>query len=132
VNEETVTDEALRDRTIPQLVRQALDEARLLARAEVLHAKQELREEVLAAKKAGILLVVALVSALCGLSVVLVALALALPIPDALGALVVGGVLLCVAAVTGFLAQRALPRKPLPRTTERLKLDWLLAKERLA
>jgi hypothetical protein len=132
VNEETVTDEALRDRTIPQLVRQALDEARLLARAEVLHAKQELREEVLAAKKAGILLGVALVSALCGLSVVLVALALALPIPDALGALVVGGVLLCVAAVTGFLAQRALPRKPLPRTTERLKLDWLLAKERLA
>jgi hypothetical protein len=125
-------DEAVRSMSTPELIRHAVEEAKLFARAEILHAKHELQEEVRAAKKSGILMGAAAVAALCGLSVLLVALALALPLADALAALIVGGILVVAGALCGALGYRALPRKPLPKTAERLKIDLTMAKEQLA
>ena len=59
-----------------ELVRIALGEAQLLAKAEVLHAKEELRAELKAAKVSGILIGAGGAAALCAVSVLLVALCL--------------------------------------------------------
>ncbi|NOJ77820.1 phage holin family protein [Myxococcus xanthus] len=114
-----------------ELIRHALAETRLLVRAEVMHAKKELREELKAARTAGILLGAGAVLALTALAVLFVALGLALPMAQALGVLVVGVVLLAIAGVLLFLGRKRVPKKPLPHTQERLKTDYQLTRETL-
>lgn len=131
-NRERMLDEAqLRDMSTGELVRHAIEEARLLARAEVLHARQELREELAAAKVGGILLGAALVVGLCGLSVLFAVIAVALPISEWLAFLLVGVGLLLIAGICAAIGVKNLPKKPLPKTQERLKLDLSLTKEEL-
>ncbi len=113
------------------LVRQALDEAKLLAKAEVLHAKAELKEEIRAAKRVGIFAGVAGVLALCGLSTLFVLLAIALPLSEVAGLAVVGVALLAIAGGLAFMAYQQLPKKPMARTQGRLKQDLQVAKEQL-
>ncbi len=115
----------------PHLIRQAMEEAKLLVKAEVLHAKTELKEELRAAKLAGILLGAGAVLALCALSVLFVALALALPLVPALAAVIVGVVLLAIAGGLAFFGVKQVPRKPLPKTKERVLNDVTLAREQL-
>ena len=129
---ETQHEEDLSGLSTSHLVRQALEEAKLLMRAEVLHAKAELKEEVRMAKASGILLGAAGVLALCAFSVLLVALALALPISEVGGLLIVGVLLLVIAGVLGFLGVKELPKKPLPKTQERLRQDVVVAREQLS
>ena len=132
-NRERMLDEAqLRDMSTAELVRHAIEEARLLAKAEVLYAKQELKDELKAAKMGGIFLGAAFVLALCGLAVLFAVIAVALPIAEWLSFLIVGVVLVAIAGGLGFLGVKNLPRKPLPKTQERLKKDFVLTKERLA
>ncbi len=114
-----------------ELIRHALAETRLLVRAEVMHAKKELREELKAARTAGILLGAGAVLALTSLAVLFVALGLALPMAQALGVLVVGVVLLAIAAGLLFVGGKRVPKKPLPHTQERLKTDYQLTRETL-
>ena len=114
-----------------ELVRHAIDEARLLARAEVLHAKKELREEIAAAKTAGILLGAGAVLGLVGLSALLVAVGLALPLAQWLGVLLVGAFLVLLAAGFAWAGSKRLPTQPLPHTQERLKADLIRTKETL-
>ncbi len=114
-----------------ELVRHALAEARLLVKAEVLHAKKELRDELKAARTSGILLGAGFVLALCGLAVLFVALGLALPLSAWLGVLLVGVAVLIIAGGLGWLGVKRLPKKPLPHTQERLKTDFELARETL-
>ncbi|CAM4324627.1 phage holin family protein [Myxococcus xanthus] len=114
-----------------ELIRHALAETRLLVRAEVMHAKKELREELKAARTAGILLGAGAVLALTALAVLFVALGLALPMAQALGVLVVGVVLLAIAGVLLFVGRKRVPKKPLPHTQERLKMDYQLTRETL-
>ncbi len=114
-----------------ELVRHALAEAKLLAKAEVLHAKKELREELHAARTAGILLGVALTLALCGLAALFVALGLVLPVGAALGVLLVGAGILLIGGGLAWAGSKRLPRKPLPHTQERLKTDFERARETL-
>ena len=114
-----------------ELVRHAIDEARLLARAEILHAKKELKEEVQAARTAGILLGAAGVLALVGLAALLVAVGLALPVAQWLGVLIVGLVLVLAAGGLGLAGKKRLPGKPLSHTQERLKTDVLRTRETL-
>lgn len=128
---ESMEEAQLRSVPTAKLVRQALEEARLLAKAEVMHAKAELRGELKAAKASGIFLGAAGALGVCGLALLLVALALALPLPGAPGALLVGAGVFLVAAVLGFLGVRRLPKKPLARTQQRLREDLTLAKEHL-
>jgi hypothetical protein len=126
------TEDPLKNLSTPELVRHALEETKLYAKAEILHAKRELQDELRAAKRGGILFGVAGVLALCGLSVLFVSLALALPMAKALGALLVGVALLAIAGISALIGRKAIPKKPLPQTSERLKFDWTLAKERFA
>jgi hypothetical protein len=114
-----------------ELVRHALDEARLLARAEVLHAKKELAEELKAARTAGILLGAGGVLGLMGLAALFVMVGLALPVAQWLGVLLVGVFLLLVAGGLALAGSKRLPKKPLPHTQERLKTDLTRTRETL-
>ena len=87
---QTTEQEQLHGLSTADLVRHALEEARLLAKAEVLHAKEELKQELGAAKTAGILLGACATLALTALSVLFVALALALPLPPVASLAMVG------------------------------------------
>lgn len=129
---EAKMDEAqVRNLSTVQLVKHALTEAKLLARAEVLHAKHELKEELVAARTAGILLGACLALALSGLAVLFVAVALVLPVAAPIAVLLVGAGLLVVAGVLGMTGFKRLPKKPLARTQERLKRDFRLTREGL-
>ncbi|WP_257450980.1 phage holin family protein [Archangium lipolyticum] len=114
-----------------ELIRHAIEEARLLARAEVLHAKKELREEVKAARTSGILLGAGAVLGLVGLAALLVAAGLALPLAQWLGVLLVGVFLVLLAGGLAFAGARRLPKKPLSHTQERLKTDIARTRETL-
>ncbi len=99
---------------------------------ELLHARLELKEELLRAKSAGILLGSCVGLLICGISVAFVGLALALPIAEPASAFIVAGFLLGVAAVCGIAGYRGLPKRPMQKTQQRIKEDLALARERLA
>ncbi|MBX5481125.1 MAG: phage holin family protein [Myxococcaceae bacterium] len=115
-----------------ELVQHAITEAKLLARAEIEHARLELKAELREARTAAIAFGVGAVLALCGLAVLFVALALVLPMSDAAGALLVGIVLLIVAGIAALVGARRVPKKPMERTRERLLSDVKLTRERFA
>jgi hypothetical protein len=117
--------------TTAELIRHAFAEAKLLVKAEVLHAKKELREELKAARTGGILLGAAITLVLCGLAALFVAVGLALPLSNWLGVLLVGVGILAIAGGLAWFGVKKLPKKPLPHTQERLKADFDLARETL-
>jgi hypothetical protein len=108
-----------------------MTEMKLLVRAEVVHARAELRQELKEARNAGILFGAALFLAPAGLGIALLAIVFALPVVQWASALVLGLVVLLVAGLLVFLAVKKLPRQPLARTRDRLKLDWMLTREEL-
>lgn len=114
-----------------ELVRHALEETRLLVKAELLHAKQELRDEVKGAKTAGVLLGITLGLGISALSMLFVALALALPLSEPLAVLVVAAALLVICGGLAAVAVKRLPKRPLRRTQERLRDDFRRAREEL-
>jgi hypothetical protein len=135
VESERLDEQQLRSMPISDLVRTALEEARLLARAEILHAKQELKDELKAAKVSGILIGAGGALALCSLSVLLVALALLFasgPSSEPLAVAVVGAAVLVVGGGLSLAGVRKIPRQPFPKTQERLKRDVAIARERLS
>ncbi len=106
-----------------ELVRRAMNEARLLAKAELLHAKVELSEEVRAARLAGVFLGGAAALSLVGLALLLTAGADALALPLWAGALLVAGAVFVLAAVCAAVGWVKLPRQPMRHTLERLSVD---------
>ncbi len=131
LGEQRLDEAQLRNMSTVELVRHAFLEMKLLVRAEALHARTELKEELREARTAGILLGGALFLAPAGLAVALIAIVLALPEPRWVPALVLGLVVLVLAALLAFFAVRKLPKQPLARTRDRLKLDWMLTREEL-
>ena len=131
LGEQRLDEAQLRNMSTVELVRHAMTEMKLLVRAEVVHARAELKQELRETRNAGILLGVALFLAPVGLAIALMPIVLALPEPRWLVALVLGVVVLAVAGILAFLAVKRLPRHPLARTRDRLKLDWMLTKEEL-
>ncbi len=121
-----------RELSTSELIRHALDEARLLARAEVAHARLELREELRAARAAGIALGVAATLGLCGLALLFVALAAALPLELWGAASIVALVLFAIAGIAAAIGARRFPKRPLERTRSRLLDDLQVTRERLA
>ena len=121
-----------RDLSTVELVRRAVEESRLLVKAEILHAKKEVREELSAALASGVLFGVAATLVLAGLAVLFVMIALALPVPEVAGCAIVGCFLLLVAGVLALLGYRRAPRRPLERTRSSLKADLTLAREHFA
>ncbi|WPB77322.1 phage holin family protein [Archangium violaceum] len=106
-----------------ELVRRAMSEARLLAKAELLHAKVELAQEVRAARVVGLLAGSGAALALVGLAMLFVAGAAALALPLWAAALLAAGVAFVLAAVLGAIAWTKLPKKPMRHTLERMSMD---------
>jgi hypothetical protein len=131
LGEQRLDEAQLRNMSTVELVRHAMTEMKLLVRAEVLHARTELKDELKEVRAAGILLAGALFLAPAGLAVALMAIVLALPGPRWLWSLVIGVGVLVVAALLAFLSVKKLPRHPLAKTRDRLKLDWMLTREEI-
>ena len=131
LGEQRLDEAQLRNMSTPDLVRHAMTEMKLLVRAEVVHARAELKQELREARNAGILFGVALFLAPAGLGIALMAIVLALPIVQWASAVVLGLVVLLLAGLLVFLAVKRLPKQPLARTRDRLKLDWMLTREEL-
>jgi Flp pilus assembly protein TadB len=112
-----------KDLSTNELVRRAMSEARLLAKAELLHAKVELAQEVRAARTSGVFVGGGAALALVGLAMLFVAGAAALALPLWAGALIAAGVAFVLAAVLGAIAWTKLPRKPMRHTLERMSMD---------
>ena len=121
-----------RDLSTAELFRHAIDEAKLLARAEVEHAKLEMKAELREAMTAGIALGVGAVLALVGLTLLFVAIVVALPIPEWGSALIVAAGVFVIAAIAAAIGMRRLPKKPMDRTKRRLMSDVQLTRERYA
>ena len=131
LGEQRLDEAQLRNMSTPDLVRHAMTEMKLLVRAEVVHARAELKQELREARNAGILFGAALFLAPAGLGIALMAIVLALPVVQWASAVVLGLVVLLLAGLLVFLAVKRLPRQPLARTRDRLKLDWMLTREEL-
>jgi len=97
-----------------------------LAEEEVDLARAELASDARAAGRTVIALGVAVVAALIGVTLLLVALvlALALVMPGWLAALIVGAVVLVGGAAAGWAGWACRPRSPLALTRKSLKEDW--------
>ncbi len=115
-----------------ELLKQAVVELKMLAKAELLHARLELKEELLRARSSGVLLGCCVGLLICGVSVAFVGLALVLPIAEPAAAFIVAGLLLGVAVVCAIAGYRGLPKRPMQKTQERIKEDLALAREQLA
>ena len=116
----------------PELLRHALDEARALAKAEAAHARAELKLELVGAARAGAMLGAAAGLTLSAVSLLLVAVAQALPLRGVYGLVVVGAVALAGAVVLALLGYRRLPLQPMARTQEGLKRDLAIARGTLS
>jgi hypothetical protein len=116
------------------LISEITGKASLLARKEIELAKAELRADLKAqlgmVKAFGIAALLALV----GLNVLVMAgvLALGLKIASWLAALLVGGGLLVIAAILGYVGWQRMVTNPLALTRQTLKEDVRWVKERLA
>jgi hypothetical protein len=113
------------------LVKEAVDEARALLKTEIALARDEAQKQIDAVKTAGIAMGSAAVAAILGLSMLLVALVMAV-FPHALTALITGIILLVGAGVSALVGYGRLPKKPLAQTQERLEADAQVLKERIA
>ena len=132
--------ETLRNGTSPrelsnrELLREITGKVSVLAQKELELAKAEVRADLKAELGMIKTLVAAAVIGLIGVNLLLVApiLALALVIPGWLAALIVGGGILVIAAVLGYIGWRQHVRTLLPLTRQTLKEDMRWVKERLA
>ncbi|HZX40726.1 MAG TPA: phage holin family protein [Myxococcaceae bacterium] len=131
LGEQRLDEAQLRNMSTVELVRHAMTEMKLLVRAEALHARAELKQELTEARNAGILIGAAIFLAPAGLAIALLAIVLALPYAQWLSALVLGLVVLGLAGLLVALGLKRLPKHPLARTRDRLKLDWMLTREEL-
>jgi uncharacterized membrane protein YqjE len=113
------------------LLREALDETRDLVRLEVELARVELKAELTRAMAAGVALGAAGALSIAGFAMFMVAIATAFSMTW-LAALLIGVVLALLAGAAGLAGWKALPRKPLGETKERLESDLKQLKERIA
>ena len=121
----------LEEASTADLVREALNGAKELVQLEVALAKEEVKEELVQVKHAAIAGGIAAGAAMVSLSVLAVALVLALG-GTALVALAVAGVFLLIAAAAGYAAYAMLPSAALGKTRSRLQNDMNQLKEHIA
>lgn len=112
-----------------ELVRDAIEETRELVRLEVALAREELKTEVAQAKAGAIAMAVAATAAVSGCTLCLVAIAAAFS-AIWLAALIIGAILLVGAGAAALLAWKAMPKRVMGGTRERLQTDVKQLKER--
>jgi hypothetical protein len=104
------------------LIKEALAEAQSLVRIEVKLAKEDVRSEVRSAARAAVGFGVAAASSLTMMTMLAVALVLAIG-ASPWAALIVAAGFLVVCAGAGLVGYALLPKKPLARTRERVGSD---------
>lgn len=114
-----------------QLVKEAIEETRVLVKLEVALAKNELKQEVSELKVSGIAFGIAAVAAMLMLSMACLTVVLALGAAWWV-AFIGTGIWLVVAVVMAIVGFGALPKEPLERTRKRLATDLKQLKERVA
>lgn len=125
---------ALTEATTGALVREVLEEAKELVRLEVALAKEEVEAELARAKKAAIVFGVGFAATFVALSLLGVALVLALGGTPVVALLVTVGYLV-VAGIATAIGYTLMPKEPLAHTRRRLEADFVHLKdlkERLA
>jgi len=115
----------------PDLVHEAVEDARHLIRLEIALARDELTHQIASAKTAAISLGAAAGALVSSLTMFMVAIAAAFT-AISLAALVLGAFLLAASSWLGFAGFKALPREPLAQTRRRLETDLQELKERVA
>lgn len=125
------TDDLQDEVSTVDLVKEAVGEARVLLRTEFALAKEEIRREMTGVRISAISFSVTAVLAFLGVSMLLIAWALAF-FPNPIPSLIAGGVLLAGAAIAGLVGYRSVPKRPLEDTRARLETDVQIMKERLA
>lgn len=121
----------VREDSAGDLVREAIAETRELVRLEVALAREEIKTEMTRAKAGAIAMAVAATAAVCGLTLCLVAIAAAFSVIW-LAALVLGAILLLGAGAAALLGWKAVPKRLMGSTRERLQTDVKQLKERIA
>ena len=117
-----------------ELIVEITEKVTLLARKEVELAKTEIKADLEAELSTAKGLGVAALGVVLGLNMLLVALVLALAtyIPAWLAALLLGGALVLIGGIVGYVSWTRRVTKPLAVTRKTLKEDVQWAKERLA
>lgn len=105
-----------------QLLRTAVQDVRQLVELEVALARDEMSRELRDARAAGISLGTAGIVAIVGVTMFVVALALAFSSAGT-ASLVIGGILLGIAGAAGGVGILIAPKKPLGITRDRLRAD---------
>ena len=120
--------------SLRELLGEITGKVTLLAKKEVELAKTEIKADLEAELSTAKGLGVAALGVVLGLNMLLVALVLALAtyIPAWLAALLLGGALLLIGGIIGYLSWTRRVTKPLAVTRKTLKEDVQWAKERLA
>jgi uncharacterized membrane protein YqjE len=126
--------EAARDLSTRALISEITGKASLLVKKEIELAKTEIRADLRSELQMAKALGIAAVAALLGVNAFLVAviLALATTIPGWAAALIVGGVMLGIGAMVGYIGWRRRVTSPLALTRHTLREDIQWVKERLA
>ena len=114
-----------------ELLREAAEEVRDLAKCEIRLAREEIRTEFAQVKAGAIALAGAALLAVSAFTLFMTTVALAFGTPW-VAAIVMGGVLLVLAAVLGIAGRSALPRAPMAVTKRRLESDVNQLKDRIA
>ncbi|MDQ2643119.1 MAG: phage holin family protein [Myxococcota bacterium] len=112
----------------PELVRQAVEEARDLLQLEIRLAREEAREDFARYRRLGYEIGTALVALNAAVSTLILAAVLAAGAAPTL-ALAIGGALLLVSVALAFHVYHALPGFPLQRTLSRWKTEVQELKE---
>ena len=128
--ESTTREEVDTNASTTDLVREAIEEAKELARLEVALARNEAVTELKSLRVSAVAFGLAGALGLTGGTLLLVALALA--IGGAIPALVIGGGLVVIAGGLAYAGKALLPKKPLVQTKRRLEEDVNQLKERVA
>ena len=117
-----------------ELVKELFEQSTKLVKSEMALAKAELMSDLQQEVKVAEGLGVAAICGLCGLNLLLVAVALALAtvLPAWAAAVIVALVVLAAGAIAGWLGWGSRVKRPLARTQKTLKEDVRWAKERLA
>lgn len=131
MNSPVVVDPKQHSPSTPELVKQVLADARELIALEARLAVQEARTEMLQIKQAAIVMAVAVVLGLLSIGTLLLAVVLALG-GTPLDALIVAAALLVCAGIGAAYAYAVVPKRPLQKTRERLRLDANELKEHIA
>ncbi|MBN9160927.1 MAG: hypothetical protein BGO98_02090 [Myxococcales bacterium 68-20] len=122
---------ALEEASTADLVREALEEAKELARIEIELARIEIQKEIKQARKAAVVFGIALAAGVLVLCLIAVALVIALG-GTVLAALAVAGALLLIGVAAAFAGYSLLSKKPLERTRHRLRSEVAQLKEHIA